>query len=124
MTVPTVSLVHVIRHAAVMARSVVWHHAVCAGVWFHVQDLVAIGTSDIAYVCITRVTGSWPGVLRNCDDMRAKLVAIGDLCLAVLTSALSTCCVIIELPSRLSSFLACLHHNACNISSPDRHVCR
>ena len=80
-TVPAVSLVHVIRHAAMMARSVVWHRAGCAGIWFQVQDLVAIGTSDIADVRITHVTGSWPGVLRNCRDMRAKLVAIGDLCL-------------------------------------------
>lgn len=55
MTVPTVSLVHVIRHAAMMARSVVWYHAGCAGVWFHVEDLVAIGTSDMR---ITHVTSS------------------------------------------------------------------
>lgn len=68
------------------------------------------------------VIGSWPGVLRNCHDMRANLVAVGDLCLAVLTPAMTTCCVIIELPSRLGSYLACLQHNACNISSPDRHV--
>ena len=105
-----------------IAWSIVWYHAGCAGIWFDVEDLVAIGTSDIADVRITRVTGSWPGLLRNCQDMRAKLVAIGDLCLAVLTPAMTTCCVGIELPSRLSSFLACLQHNACSISSPHRHV--
>lgn len=75
-----------------MAWSVVWYHAGCAGIWVDaVEDLVAVGTSDIAYVRMMRVTGSWPGLLRICQDMRAKLVAISDLCLAVLTPAMTTC---------------------------------
>ncbi len=122
MTVPTVSLVHVARHTAVTARSAALHRAVCAGIWFHAEDLVAVSISDTADVRIMCVPGSWLVVLRNCHNRNAKLVDMDGLCLAVLTPAMKTCCVIVELLSRLSHSLACLHHNACKMSTPDVHV--
>ena len=122
MTVPTVSSVHVTKHAVVTARFAALHHAVCAGVWIHAENLTAVSTSDAAYVRSTCVTGSCLVVLRRCHDRLAKLVDMSSLCRAVLTPAMKTCYVIVELLSGLIHSLACLHHNACKMSTPDVHA--